>query len=326
MIRFYGVRDGRLQGYDLADCGPTAGLVWIDLLNPTSEEERAVEAILDLQVPTRQEMAEIEESARLYRDGEALVMTAVLIEGVAEGRPSRAQTTFVITANHLVTVRYSDPMPFRTFQARADKQPELHGTPAQILVSLLQSITERIADVLEAVAADLYAVSTAIFFEQADPSRTAAGRNRDLQSLLLRLGRKHTTLAVVRESLMTLSRLLPFARQAGAWKDDGSATRLKALDRDVRSLSDYESQISAEIGFLQESTLGLINIEQNAIIKVFSIAAVLFLPPTLVGTVYGMNFEAMPELGWRLGYPLALLLMALSAVVPSWWFKRRGWL
>ena len=326
MIRFHRVRDGRLQDFDLADCGPAAGLVWIDLLNPTLEEENAVETLLHLQVPTRQEMVEIEESARLYRDRDALVMTAVLIEGAAEGRPSRAQTTFVLTADHLVTVRYSDPTPFRTFRTRTEKYPELHGTAAQIFVSLLQSIVERIADVLEAVAADLYAVSTAIFFDEADPTRTTAGRNRDLQHLLLRLGRKHITLAVVRESLMTLSRLLPFARQGGDLVNEGTAGRLKGLDRDVRSLADYEAQISAEIGFLQESTLGLINIEQNAIIKVFSIAAVLFLPPTLVGTVYGMNFEAMPELGWRLGYPLALVLMVFSAIGPYWWFKRRGWL
>ena len=325
MIRFVAYRDGRLQTLDLANCGTPAGLIWIDLLNPSTEEEHAAEALLNLQVPTRQEMAEIEESARLYRDRDALIMTAVVIEGAGEGRPARAQVTFVLTPQHLVTVRYADPTPFRTFNARLEKAPELHNTPGEIFLALLESIVERIADVLEVVAADLFKVSSAIFFAEAAPQQRPGGRNTDLQALLLRLGRKHITLAVVRESLLSLSRMLPFARQGKDWTADGAAARLKRIDRDISSLADYETQISAEIGFLQESTLGLINIEQNAIIKVFSIAAVLFLPPTLVGTIYGMNFETMPELGWRIGYPLALALMVLSAAIPYWWFKRRGW-
>ncbi len=107
---------------------------------------------------------------------------------------------------------------------------------------------------------------------------------------------------------------------------NGPSVRLKAVERDLKSLAAYEAQLEQQIVFLHEATLGLINVEQNAIIKVFSIAAVLFLPPTLVGTVYGMNFEVMPELGWKFGYPFAILTMVVSAYIPYWWFKRRGWL
>jgi magnesium transporter len=325
MMRFFVLRANRLEHIEPAQCRTAQEVVWVDLCDPSADEEHFVEALLGVDVPTRQEMAEIEESARLYRDGEAVVMTAVVVDGVAEGRPSRSQATFVLSPDRLVTIRYANPLPFRGFDAKRAKQPDLHLTGDEIFVSLLESIVERIADILEAVAQRLYEVSSAIFLDKVKGS-SAADRSGDLRTLLIQLGRKNLTLAVVRESLMSLSRLTPFARQTAAWMKTGGGARLKSIERDVRSLSEYEAQISAEISFLQESTLGLINIEQNAIIKVFSIASVLFLPPTLVGTVYGMNFRYMPELDWRLGYPLALMLMVASAVVPYWWFRRRGWL
>ncbi len=156
------------------------------------------------------------------------------------------------------------------------------------------------------------------------PTASAAD---ELQNTIKRLGRKNLTNAILRESLLSLSRLVPYVRQgAEGWLKNGGLARLKQIDRDLRSLSVYEGQLSSEITFLHEATLGLINLEQNRIIKVFSIAAVLFLPPTLVGTIYGMNFEFMPELQWLFGYPFALFLMVLSAVVPYYWFKQKGWL
>jgi magnesium transporter len=149
----------------------------------------------------------------------------------------------------------------------------------------------------------------------------------ELQALIRRLGRKNMTVAILRESLLSLSRLIPYVRQgAEEWLTNGSPARLKQIERDLRSLSVYEGQLSSEIVYLHEATLGLINLDQNRIIKVFSIAAVLFLPPTLVGTIYGMNFEFMPELRWDYGYVVALVLMVISAVLPYHWFKWRGWL
>ncbi|NGX95527.1 MAG: magnesium transporter, partial [Candidatus Afipia apatlaquensis] len=132
---------------------------------------------------------------------------------------------------------------------------------------------------------------------------------------------------ILRESLISLSRLIPFARDgAETWLTNGGPARLKQLERDLRSLTAYEGQMSSEIIYLQDATLGLINLDQNRIIKVFSIAAVLFLPPTVVGTIYGMNFELMPELTWVFGYPFALAMMVLSATLPYYWFRRKGWL
>jgi magnesium transporter len=327
MLTSYGLRDGRLTRLALAAPSPD-DVVWIDLHDPTHEEEKFVETLLGLQVPTRQEMAEIEESARLYEEHGALVMTAVVINGVAEGHPSRTQVTFVLTKTHLVSVRYADPVPFRTFAAKCQRQPNGLTTSDRIMVGLLESIVERAADVLELVAADLNEVSTRLFIEDEVPVRRKAKRvENELQVLIKRLGRKNMTVSILRESLLSLTRLIPFLRQgAEEWLTSGSPGRVKQLDRDLRSLSAYEGQLSSEIVYLHDATLGLINLDQNRIIKVFSIAAVLFLPPTLVGTVYGMNFEAMPELRWTYGYPLALVLMVGSAALPYSWFKRRGWL
>src|ERR687894_1842446 len=221
MIHFHGLRQGRLVrlAQDSATLTTPSDVLWIDLCNPKREEELAIEALLGLGVPTRQEMAEIEESARLYEEHGALAMTAVVINGVAEGRPSRTQVTFVLTPTHLVSVRYADPVPFRTFMAKSQRQPEAHTTSDSLLASLLESIVERAADVLEMVAADLNEVSTRLFVEDRDPKRRKAKRFEDeLQVLIKRLGRKNMTVAILRESLLSLSHLIPYMRQsAGEW-------------------------------------------------------------------------------------------------------------
>jgi magnesium transporter len=273
-----------------SDLPVPADVLWIDLHNPSRDEECTVEARLGLEIPTRQEMAEIEESSRLYEERGALVMTAVVIHGAAEGRPTRAPVTFVLTPTQLVSVRYADLSSFRAFQAKLQRSPEQHTSADRIFVSLVDTIVERAADVLEMVAADLNEVSTRLFVE--DPTtitpvarlRRKAGQVEDeLQTTIKRIGRKNLTLAILRESLLSLSRLVPYVRQgANDWLSNGGPARLKQLERDVRSLSAYETQLSAEITFLHEATIGLINLGQNRIIKVFSIAAVLFLPPTTV--------------------------------------------
>src|SRR5829696_5124699 len=174
MMSFYGLRQGRLVRLDHASTSglpAPADVLWIDLLDPSRENERAVETLLGLAVPTRQEMAEIEESARLYEEHGSLVMTAVVINGAAEGRPSRAQVTFVLTPTHLVSVRYANPVPFRTFEAKCQRQPELHTSSDRVFVSLLESVVERAADVLELVAADLTEVSTKLFIEEGQSRR-----------------------------------------------------------------------------------------------------------------------------------------------------------
>ncbi len=348
MISAFAVRDGVLG--PVPDLGPgtlPADALWVDLLDPTAEEEDAVERLLGVGVPTRQEMAEIEESARLYEERGALVMVAVVVTGVSERRrPATAEVTFVLTPKTLATIRYADPLPFRTFAEKCRRSPaEAHDGSELVFLSLLENVVNRLADILEAADTELDALSEAVFAEGDVPGAEGgavpeATRRRwswraarrppppaDLQAVVKRLGRASALVSKLRESLLSIGRVLAFFRQgAGERVKDGARARLRTLDRDVASLTEYDAQLSAEIGFLLQAAFGLIGLEQNAIIKVFSVAAVLFLPPTLVGTVYGMNFERMPELHWLFGYPFALGLMVLSAVAPYLWFKRRGWL
>lgn len=322
MLTAYGLVDTRLT--PLPALPTEAGAVrWIDLHNPTVDEEKAAEALLGIEIPTAEDRRPVEESARLYRENGALVMTAVIITGVAEGQPLRTQITFVITATTLVSVRRVDPLPFRTFVARVCTLPPEDIAPEALLVGLLEAILERAADVLERVAADLNEVSLRLFFKDTDHKKS----DEQMQALLRRLGRKRRISALLRESLFSFDRMVPFLiEQSGDALTADCRTRLSLLLRDIRSLTTFEAQLSSEVSYLHEATLGLITLEQNQIVKVFSILAVLFLPPTLVGSIYGMNFDFMPELHWRFGYLFSLGLMLASALVPFFWLRRRGWL
>jgi len=157
----------------------------------------------------------------------------------------------------------------------------------------------------------------------------ASKQTRNLQSIIEQIGRQGDFLSMIGESLISIMRLVTYhtAVEAESRKASREARqKVKTLQRDVASLSDHTARLSSKVNFLLDATLGLINLEQNAIIKIFSVAAVAFLPPTLVASIYGMNFEDMPELKWMVGYPYALVLMLLSAVLPYLYFKRRGWL
>ncbi|KJH84157.1 magnesium transporter CorA family protein [Pseudomonas sp. KSR10] len=295
-------------------------VLWIDLLSPDQQEERFVESELGLDIPTREELAEIEDSSRFYDEDGAIFMTTTVVMGIADRRPENAEVTFVLTKRRLVTVRYSELSAFRQFESKSSRQPSNYATSHQIFLALADAVVDRIADVLESVQIELQALSRRIFDEGKE-------HRRDLQQIIQQLGQHRSLLSQLGESLFSSSRLIAFYRlHADEPKQGVAKGLLKALERDVRSLGEHQARLLGDIAFLLDATLGLINIEQNSIIKVFSIAAVLFLPPTLVGTVYGMNFERMPELGWSLGYPMALGMMVVSAIIPYAWFKFRDWL
>ena len=302
---------------------------WIDLHSPTSEEEAEVEQAFGVDIPTREEMREIEESSRIYEIKGGLFMTAVIVAGISERRPVRSEVTFVVLPKRMVTVRYSDPLPFQTFQQKCARNPEEHQSSDMLFVSLIEQIVARAADVLEKVTADLDRVANELFDEHGGAATEKQGEAQriDLQAIVRQLGRSSGLLAKIGESLLSFSRVLSFFRHSSQpWLQDEAKTRTKSVERDIASLTEYGSNLSAQIGHFQDATFNLINIEQNRVLKVFSIAAVLFLPPTLVAANYGMNFKFMPELGWLLGYPFSLVLMALSAFAPYYYFKRKGWL
>ncbi len=300
--------------------------VWIDLLDASSEENQAVQSALRLEVPTREEMQEIEASSRLHWEGEALFLTTNVLQGVETGEYGSTAVTFVLTPGSLVTVRYATPMAFATFAARCARAPALLASPDAAMLHLFEQIVDRLADILERVAANMDRASQAAFrIARAEAKATAKDVN--LRDTLLVLGQVGEVTTRASETLLGLSRIVGFvsAEKSAAVRRENQGL-IKTLVRDVRSLVEHASFLNSKAQFLLDAVLGIINIEQNGIIKTFTVAAVALMPPTLIASVYGMNFERMPELKWELGYPFLLLLMVLSAVLPLWWFRRKGWL
>src|SRR5690348_9310566 len=301
--------------------------VWVDLVRPTREEELFVERALHVSLPTREEMQEIEPSNRLYQEDGGLFMTVNMLAKADSPLPESTAITFVLLRQRLVTIRYEEPKAFRTFAGHVERHRELGVSGASLLVGLLEAIVDRTADILERIGVDIDALSRSIFIGNGSGSGGAPGSPRDFTDALTRMGRHHDLTSKARESLVSLSRLLSFLTlPADVRNDEELREHVRGLVRDAASLTDHATFISGNISFLLNATLGLVNVEQNAIIKIFSVAAVVFLPPTLVASIYGMNFKEIPELGWHLGYVWALLLMVLSAVLPYLYFKRRGWL
>jgi magnesium transporter len=329
MMNLYSIHGKGLEKLEKPLSERTAGgALWIDLADPTEQEEAVVEKLLGLDIPTQEEMREIEESSRIYEAQGALFMTGVIIAGISRKRPVRAEVSFVLTPEHLVTVRYSDPLPFKTFEQKCSRKPEDHLKSDQLFVSLVAEIVERIADVLEKVTGELDGIAAEVFSEEGAAAAEKGSKPKiDLQAVVRRLWKASALLGKLRESLLSFNRILSFFRKSEeSWLKEDAKVNAESQQRDIESLTEYAQHLTSQIGHLQDATFNLINIEQNRVIKVFSIAAVLFLPPTLVATVYGMNFRHMPELNWVLGYPLALVLMVLSAWLPFYWFRRNGWL
>lgn len=299
---------------------------WIDLEEPTHEEDKLVEQCVGVQVPTREDMKEIEPSSRLYEENGTLYMTLSALHGVEDGHPQSDPISFVLTADRLVTVRYVTPKPIRIAQHHALRDPSIVHDNLAALHSLLDAIIDRLADELEAVGSEIEKISTLIFHKQSDARRIPAER---LTALLTKIGRTQILLTKVRETAVSTARLLSFLSATAQFRTEKAAPvrdRVLSLARDVRSLVDHSGFLADNLTFLLDASLGFISIEQNAAMKLFSWAALVFLPPTLIAGIYGMNFKHMPELSWLYGYPMALSLIVITAVVPIWYLKRRGWI
>jgi magnesium transporter len=295
---------------------PDADVVWIDLNCPTREEEVAVEAALGLDLPTREEMAALEPSSRLYQDRGATFMTATLLARSHENIPFGTPVTFVLAKGLLVTLRYEELRAFSVFSGRA--LAEERETSSEALLGLLDAVIERLAQILDETGQGVEDASQTIF------NRPRAG---DFRPMLTVLAHAQSLTALARTSLVSVGRLLSFAVLAKEISETPACrAHLETLQRDVQSLTEHSSHQSTQLSFLLDAALGLINIEQNGIIKFFSVVAVVFMPPTLIASIYGMNFDVMPELHWITGYPIALVMMVIAAILPVLWFKRRGWL
>jgi magnesium transporter len=316
--------DGKGLQVHPADAPLTGNCVWIDLLQPTSEEDKFVEDALAIDIPTRAEMREIEPSNRFYQERGAYFMTASIVHNVEQGIPQITPVTFILAGDRLVTVRYTEPKAFPLYMQRVEKGDAPCTAGPSIMVGLLDAIVHRMADLVERIQDEVDRLAQSVF----DLRGGQQTRNRRLDVLLKRIGKAGEFTARAEDSATSLSRLSLFFVQATQDREDDPRIRqrIKASLRDINSLMDHTKFLSQRISFILDATLGMINIEQNQIIKLFSVMAVILLPPTLVASVYGMNFKHMPELDWVLGYPWALGLMFLAALGPVIYFRRKGWL
>lgn len=304
-------RQNWAPGNDIPD-----STIWIDLFGLTPLQEKIVEDFLGIDIPSQEEMHEIEVSNRLYHEKGALYMTATLVTKADTPEPENHSFTFIVTDKRLITIRYIDPVPFRTFASQLLRTSPAEQTPPAIFMGLIDAIINRLADVLEHIGRELDTTTKLVFSQ----------KGRGHQQTFLHLGHSGDLASKTRESLVTIGRMVAYAAQSDRVGNEINAARLKAQSRDILALSDHAAFLSNRVNFLLDATIGMLSIEQNHIIKIFSVAAVMFLPPTLVASVYGMNFDFMPELKWHIGYPFAILLMVASAVLPFWYFRRRKWL
>jgi magnesium transporter len=299
--------------------------VWLDLVSPAPGEDKLVERLVGIAVPTREEMQEIEVSSRLYVENGARYLTATLMCQSDTATPKTTPVTFILAGKRLVTVRYDEPRPFILVGQKLARVCPPSPSGQTVLMDLLDAVIDRAADILEKIAADVDEVSRRIFEEE---ESRAADRARSYRAILTTIGRKGDLTSKVRESLVSIGRAVLFlANEADGmgWSKDARA-QLRTMQRDVQSLSDHATYLSNKTTFLLDAMLGFVTIEQNNVIKIFSVAAVVLLPPSLVATIYGMNFKHMPELDWTLGYPMAIALILLAAVLPYYFFKWKKWL
>ena len=298
--------------------------IWLDLLNPTPEEDAYVEKCLGISIPTRAEMREIEASSRLYAENGTHYMTAFVVYDIEAQTPKTTALTFILAGQRLVTVRYAEPKAFPIFLSRVDKGDVPCNSAAALVVGLIESFIHREADLIERIQDEVDRTAPLIFEGKGGQST----RTKRLETTLKMVGREGDVTARAQESALSLDRVLSFLAHAAKERGDDSRVldRISIAHKDIHSLMEHMRFLSTRVDFLLNATLGMISTEQNKIIKLFSVAAVMLMPPTLVASIYGMNFKKMPELEWVYGYPWALGLMIVSAVVPYMYFRRKGWL
>jgi magnesium transporter len=322
MLTIYDTTDHSLLRHN--ETAPiTKDTVWFDLLNPTPEEDRRVEGLLGISVPTREEMREIELSSRFYQEGGATYMTAFIVHNIEKEVPTGSTVTFILAGNALITVRYADPKAFPLFLQRVAKGDASCSSGAAIMIGLIETLIERGADLVELIQDRADAMAQAVF----DISGRRKGARR-LDVLLKGTGTQGDTVARAQESATSLERVLHFFHTAACDRncDQKIIQRISTAEKDIASLMENMRFLSGRMSFLLDATLGMISNEQNQIIKLFSVMAVMLMPPTLVASVYGMNFRHMPELDWLEGYPMALILMFFSALIPFLYFRSKRWL
>lgn len=326
MIRIYSQTEKGIQR--TTDIHPDElnyeSVFWIDLLNPEPDEIKLAEQLSGLEMPTHDEMREIEATSRLYSEDGARFMTTTVLSRVDTETPELSEISFILIGPRIITIRHTDSYSFRLFSHQLLRKTEINRD--MVFIGLLESIVDRQADVLERFNAELDRISKQIFVRrEIEGAKKKIRETKTLRLTLLDLGRIGDLVSRQRDCLVNLLRLLTFASNEEAHADPGSTlyVKLRPINRDVNSLSEYATFLANNVNFMLDAVLGLINIEQNEIVKIFTVAAVVFMPPTLIASIYGMNFAEMPELQTSYGYYAALGAMAISIIVPLLYFRSR---
>ena len=300
--------------------------VWLDLVVPTDDERALAERATGLRIPTKTDLSEVESSSRLSVSGNVLTLSTPMTYLGPDGTSMVAPLGFVLSPDRLLTIRFAEMPVFDAYAARFATQ-EQHPCGVAAFVGLLEAIVDRLADVLEQVGGELQAMSRQVFRQDGGAVPNPAVADKLLRGTLQSVGRAGDRLSNIRDSLLGANRILGYAREtADGWIPDDLRPRFATLRQDIASLADYDVQLSNKVQFLLDATLGFINIEQANGIKILTVVSVVGVPPTLLASIYGMNFKTMPELQWTYGYAYGLTVIILSGILPLLWFKRKGWI
>jgi magnesium transporter len=318
MLNAFILHDGRLEQSpvevyeDLND-----RILWIDMVDPSEEERNWVETAYHLELPGQAEINDIEASARFFEDEDGIHIHSFFLHGFEE-QFRNITVACNVHRGRIFTIHEEDLAAFRLFRLRARRKPGLVKDAMDIVLGLYETAVEQVADELEQIYSALEGISQSVLTE------TLA--DTEMEETLANLAAQEDLNGKARLSLMDTRRALSFLLRRGRLLDAERMEDVREILRDIESLTSHTAFLFEKVNFLMNAAMGFINLTQNKIIKIFSIAAVVFLPPTLVASIYGMNFQVLPELRWEFGYPMALLLMVLSGVAPYWYFKRKGWL
>jgi magnesium transporter len=304
------------------DSKSLSSAVWIDLVDPSSTETAAFEKTFELHVPNKDELREIETTSRLRVEHNALYMTAPLILATGDEPWIPAPTGFVLSKTVLLTVRYTESAVFDAVRKELSAE---RFEPVSAYVCILEELVDHMADLLEATSRDLDEASHVIF--RHDNLRRLSRETALLRQLLLRTGRTSERMARINYSLVCLDRMAKFTTDRGReWVAQNQVSRLQSISADIASLLQYTEGVVNRIQLLQDAATGIINVAQNEVMKILTVASVAGIPPVLIAGIYGMNFKNIPELNWAWGYPFALALIVVTTLIPLLWFKWKDWI
>lgn len=319
MLHIFSTQKGRLiKQTSLRDLALGNGLIWIDAVSPTDEEREAIAALFKIGLELAEDDADIETSARIFLDrSDYLNVRADFLVEIA-GRITTEPVRFVIAEQFLFSIHEEDLPIIRLMRMRSKADRRAWTSALQIVTELFALDVEQSADVLEDVYQSLKLINDRVLAEK-------KGSNEEAEEYIQLIAKEEEINGTVRRNLMDTRLVLSYLfREQQLPKE--LVAQVKIIQRDIESLDGHTSFIFDKINFLMDAVMGFINIKQNKIIKIFSVASVAMLPPTLIASIYGMNFEYMPELAQKWGYPFSLALMATSVLIPFYYFKRKGWM